>query len=148
MYVKYYLGKPLRSNNIHDYTDDLFELEKVLTKNDDLIIISKDEPNDPLNKLLKNIWEQEKYYIIVFNIDRLQYNILNHEYVPEHIVLNDEETNKMKETYNIKDTTQLPGISRFDPMAQAIGIRPGQVCQIIRPSKTAIKSNFYRICSS
>ena len=42
--------------------------------------------------------------------------------------------------------SQFPDISRFDPVAQAIGIRPGQVCEIIRPSKTAISAPYYRIC--
>jgi len=36
--------------------------------------------------------------------------------------------------------------SSIDPVAQVIGIRPGQVCEIIRPSKNAIKGYYYRIC--
>ena len=41
----------------------------------------------------------------------------------------------------------FPDISRSDPVAKAIGIRPGEVCEIIRPSKTAISAPYYRICS-
>jgi DNA-directed RNA polymerase subunit H (RpoH/RPB5) len=48
--------------------------------------------------------------------------------------------------YNITEKSQFPDISRFDPVARAIGIRPGQVCNIIRPSKTSITTNYYRIC--
>jgi DNA-directed RNA polymerase subunit H (RpoH/RPB5) len=48
--------------------------------------------------------------------------------------------------YNITDIVQIPDISRFDPVARAIGLRPGQVCHIVRPSKTAIEANYYRIC--
>jgi DNA-directed RNA polymerase subunit H (RpoH/RPB5) len=48
--------------------------------------------------------------------------------------------------YNITDKIQFPDISRFDPVARVIGLRPGQVCHIIRPSKTAIQANYYRIC--
>ena len=48
--------------------------------------------------------------------------------------------------YNISDITQFPDISRFDPVAQVIGLRPGQVCEITRDSKTAIESNYYRYC--
>jgi DNA-directed RNA polymerase subunit H (RpoH/RPB5) len=148
VYVKYNLGKPLRSNNIYEYIEDLFEIEKALSKNDDLIIIIKDEPNEPLNKLLKNIWEREQFFLIVFNIQRLQFNILKHDYVPEHIILEDDKVQEVEKAYNIKSKSQFPEISRFDPMAQAIGIRPGQICQINRPSKTAIISSFYRFCSS
>jgi DNA-directed RNA polymerase subunit H (RpoH/RPB5) len=48
--------------------------------------------------------------------------------------------------YNIADRSLFPDISRFDPVARVIGLRPGQVCNIIRPSKTAIEANYYRVC--
>jgi DNA-directed RNA polymerase subunit H (RpoH/RPB5) len=48
--------------------------------------------------------------------------------------------------YNIVDKNQFPDISRFDPVAQVIGLRPGQVCHILRPSKTAILTDYYRVC--
>ena len=66
--------------------------------------------------------------------------------VPQHRLLTNDEVNVIKLKYNIVDNTQFPDISRFDPVAQIIGIRPGQVCEIIRPSKTAINSFYYRIC--
>jgi len=42
----------------------------------------------------------------------------------------------------------LPDISRFGPVAQAICIRPGEICKIQRSSRSAITSDFYRICSA
>ena len=48
--------------------------------------------------------------------------------------------------YNITDKVQFPDISRFDPVARVIGLRPGQVCNITRASKTAIETNYYRVC--
>jgi len=147
VYIKYHLAKTLRHNNIQDNIDDLYNLEEILTKNDDLVIIIKDEPNDSMNKILKNIWEQDNIFITIFNIKRLQFNILNHELVPQHIVLSKENEEKVKARYNISDNSQVPGISRFSPVAQAIGLRPGEMCKITRPSRTAITSEFYRICS-
>ena len=67
-YVKYHLAKSLRPVNIYEYIDDLFNLEEVLKKSDDLIIIMKDEPNDTIQKTLKNIWEQDGIFITIFNI--------------------------------------------------------------------------------
>ena len=148
-YVKYHpLNKILSVKNIREYIDDLFELEEVLKKNDNLIIIIKDEPNETLQKILRNIWEQDKIFIIILNINRLQYNVLEHELVPPHRVLNAKEEEDFRKKYNVMDDKQVPDISRFSPVAQAIGIRPGNICHIIRTSKTAISSNFYRICSS
>ena len=147
VYVKYHLAKTLRRENINDYIDDLYNLEQVLSKNDTLIIIIKQEPHEPLLNILKQIWEQDGIYIIIYNIERLQYNILDHVYVPKHIILNDNEVNDMKKRFNIVHDEELPEISRYDPVAQAIGMRPGEICKIIRPSKTAITTEYYRICT-
>lgn len=146
VYVKYHLAKSLRPVNIYEYVEDLFTLEEILTKKDDLIVIMKDEPNDTIRKTLTDIWEKEGILINVINIKRLQYNILNHQLVPQHIVLTNAEAIEIKKKYNILDDNQIPDISRFSPVSQVIGLRPGEMCRIYRPSKTAIKAEFYRIC--
>lgn len=147
VYVKYHLAKTLRRENINDYIDDLYNLEQVLTKTDTLVIVIKQEPHEPLLNILNQIWEQDGIFIVIYNLDRLQFNILEHEYVPKHTILNDDEINEMKKRYNITNNTELPEISRYDPVAQAIGMRPGQICKITRPSKTAITADYYRLCS-
>ena len=134
--------------NIYEYIDDLFNLEQILEKKDDLIIIIKDEPNEPLIKELKNIWEKEGILITVFNIERLQFNILDNEMVPPHRILSSQDANDIRTKYNITNDSQFPDISRFSPVAMAISMRPGELCEITRSSKTAINSKFYRICSS
>lgn len=146
-YIKYYLGKNLRLNNIMDFIEDLFTLDNVLTKQDDLIIVTRDLANESMVKNLRQLWAQQGYFITVYGIKALQFNILKHDLVPPHRVLSDKEKNSIKEKYNITNDKQIPDISRFSPVALAIGIRPGEMCEIIRPSKTAITSTFYRICS-
>ena len=146
IYIRYYLAKTLRPQNIQEIIDDLFNLEEILAKSDTLMIIIKDDMNETMTNLLKHIWEQDGILIVIQSIKRLQFNILDHILVPSHRVLNNDEVAVVKDRYNIMDDTQFPDISRFDPVAQIIGIRPGQVCEIIRPSKTAIKSYYYRIC--
>jgi len=145
-YVKYHLGKSLRPVNLYEYIEDLFTLEEILTKKDDLIVIMKDEPNETIKKTLIDIWEQDRIFIIVINIKRLQYNIMKHQLVPPHKVLSDEEKTEVKKRFNILNDTQIPDMSRFSPVSQVIGIRPGEFCKVIRPSKTSIKSEFYRVC--
>jgi DNA-directed RNA polymerase subunit H (RpoH/RPB5) len=146
VYIRYYLAKTLRPQNIQEMIDDLFNLEEVLTKEDTLFIVIKEEMNETTMNLLKHIWEQDGILIVILSIKRLQFNILEHTLVPSHRVLNNDEVETVKKRYNILEDTQFPDISRFDPVAQVIGIRPGQVCEIIRPSKTAIKGFYYRIC--
>jgi len=146
IYIRYYLARSLRPQNLQEMIDDLFNIEEVLTKQDTLLIVVKDEVNETLTNALKHIWEQDKIFIIIQNIKRLQFNILEHVLVPAHRVLKKKEVIAIKSKYNVMDDTQFPELSRFDPVAKAIGIRPGEVCEIIRPSKTAIEAPFYRIC--
>lgn len=146
VYVKYNIAKSLRPNNIYDYIEDLFNIENTLNKKDDLIIINKDEPNETLLNTIKDIWLKDNIYISIINIERLQYNILNHELVPKHTILSLEEKNQLKEKFNINNDDMLPNISYFSPVSQVLGIRPGDICKIDRNSKTAIDSTFYRVC--
>jgi DNA-directed RNA polymerase subunit H (RpoH/RPB5) len=147
-YVKYHLGKPLRRDNIVECVEDLFNLEKTLTKQDSLIIVMKGEMNDTNVSVLSQIWEQEGIHIVIFSLDRLQFNILEHSYVPKHTILTEQETQEMMMRYNVSNTDMLPNISRYDPVAMAIGMRPGQVCRIERFSKTAVKTAYYRVCTT
>jgi len=146
IYIRYYLAKTLRPPNLQEMIDDLFNIEEVLSKYDTLFIVVKDEVNETLINTLKHIWEQDKIFIVIQNLKRLQFNILKHVLVPPHRILSSAEVIATKRRYNVMDDNQFPDISRFDPVAQAIGIRPGQVCEIIRPSKTAISAPYYRIC--
>jgi DNA-directed RNA polymerase subunit H (RpoH/RPB5) len=146
IYIKYYLSKSLRPNNLQEMIDDLFIVEEVLTKEDTLLVVVKDEVNDTLINNVKHIWESEKIFIILQPLQRLQFNILEHVYVPLHQVLSESEKIDIKNKYNIMNDHEFPELSRFDPVAQAIGIRPGQVCKITRASKTAIEAPYYRIC--
>jgi len=147
-YVKYHLAKTLRRENINNIIDDLFHLEQVLQKTDTLIIVMKQEVNDTLIHILNEIWEKEQIFIVIHTLDRLQFNILQHQYVPEHTVLSEVEKEAVEKKYNITNFKQMPSISRYDPVSLAIGLRPGQVCKIIRPSKTSVNSTYYRYCMS
>ena len=146
IYIRFYLTKMIRPANIQEMIDDLFNLEEILTKDDTLFIITKDEMNETIISELKHIWEKDGIFIVIENIKRLQYNILNHSLVPEHTIISDKQVDEVMKKYNIKDKIEFPDISRFDPVARVIGLRPGNVCKIIRPSKTAITTEYYRVC--
>jgi DNA-directed RNA polymerase subunit H (RpoH/RPB5) len=148
VYVKYHLGKTLRVENIQDYVDDLFNIEQILKKESDmLVIVIKQDMNQTLMNILNEFWDRNGIFIVLFSLDRLQFNILEHQYVPKHVILNEDERKELFKRYNITDVKNLPDISRFDPVAQAIGMRPGDICKIERPSKTAVISNYYRYCT-
>jgi len=134
IYIRYYLTSRPAAKNIQEMIDDLFVLTETLKKTDTLFIIIKDEPNETLINELKHIWERDGIFIVIENIKRLQFNILNHTLVPNHRVMLESEVVDIMKKYNITDKIQFPDISRFDPVARVIS------------SKTAIKTNYYRIC--
>ena len=149
IYIKYFnLDKSIRHNNVHEIVDSLFNIEQVLSTDDELIIIIKDEPNETLQKLQTSIYTHDNIFVTIINIDRLKFNILNHNLVPKHRVLTNDEKEKVKAQYNIENDNEFPTISRFDPVSQVLGIRPTELFEIERSSKTAIKTKFYRICST
>jgi DNA-directed RNA polymerase subunit H (RpoH/RPB5) len=145
LYVKYMLSKTaIRLQAIDDLIEELYEIEGVLSKKDTLIIVVNDEPNDSMIMKLRYLFDNRGIYVVVHNIKRLQRNILKHGLVPQHTLVDDIE--QLKLDYNLKDLSQLPEISRFDPVALLIELRPGQVCKIDRKSITSSESTYYRIC--
>tara|TARA_Y100000768_G_C23906521_1_gene647805 strand:+ start:202 stop:807 length:606 start_codon:yes stop_codon:yes gene_type:complete len=152
IYFKYHLGgtgsgfTKLRGPHILDYIEDLYEIEEILSKEDDLIIVTKDEPNIALKNLLKMQFTQKGYYVNVYNIHNYLYNILKNKLVPKHEIIDENRKKEIAEEYNIVAESQWPEISRFDPAAMAIGLRPGQVVEITRKSPTALDTKYYRLC--
>ena len=151
-YVKYYISpdqtaKQIRPQILDDIIEDIFVIENILTKKDDLIIIIDDEPNETILTKVKYLYDNQGIFVVIHNLKRLQFNILNHSLVPKSHILNEEEVKVFMERYNIKNPLlQLPEISRFDPHALALCLRPGQIVKFIRDSTTALTTEYYRIC--
>ena len=66
-----------------------------------------------------------------------------HELVPEHILLNEEEANEILAKYKIH-RYQLPHIKASDPAVRDIKAVPGDVVKILRKSQTAGTIVVYR----
>lgn len=71
--------------------------------------------------------------------------ILKHKLVPEHVILSEQEKKEIIKKYAGGDPYKLPYILSMDPVAQAIGAKPGDVIKIIRKSSTAGAYIYYRL---
>ena len=145
-YVKYHMSGKLTKGIIDDTIDDLFNMENILDEKDDLIIIIKDKINDTMKSFVTNLYNKDKKFVSVYNINRYLFNILNHSMVPKHEPLSLEIKKDLAKKYNIMNDKQWPEIDRFDPVAQAIGLRPYHLCKIYRKSPTSSVAIYYRLC--
>lgn len=146
IYIKYHLATRLGNSHVYDYIDDLFDIEDVLSDDDDLIIVSKDKMNATMKNLLEELYIKDNKFVTIYNLHDYLFNILNHDMVPEHTILSREETDDIIKKYNINKMKEFPEISRFDKVAMAIGLRPSHVCKIVRSSPTSITGLYYRMC--
>ena len=152
-YVMYKLDTSLKQNmvkknNIEGFINDIFEETIPIEKTDTLVIVTTEYAQDSIHKVIKNMWENQGKFVVMLTLANLQMNILNHSFVPKHIKLKPEEKVEFYKNFNIQSDTQLPEISRFDPVAKIIFLRPGDVCKITRFDKISLTNEFYRICVS
>ncbi|MEM1689650.1 MAG: DNA-directed RNA polymerase subunit H [Candidatus Hadarchaeales archaeon] len=69
--------------------------------------------------------------------------ITKHRLVPKHEVLSQEEAKEVLERYRV-EPHQLPLLLSSDPVAKAIGAKPGDIVKITRKSPTAGEIVIYR----
>ena len=147
IYIKYHLSsKQVRQGMLDDLVEELYNIENVLEKKDTLIIITEDEPNDSIVSRLKYVYDHDDIFVVIHNIHRLQFNILEHNLVPKCDILNEQDEINLMVQLKIKTKKQLPEISRFDPQALALCLRPGNIAKFTRKSITALETVYYRVC--
>lgn len=79
----------------------------------------------------------------------MRFNVLEHQLVPEHRLLPEEEAEKVLKALRIT-RDQLPKIRRRDPVIQVLEriegtIEEGRIVKIVRTSSTAGVSEAYRL---
>ena len=80
----------------------------------------------------------------VFRIHELLINIMDHDLIPKHIVLNEDEKKKYLEAYETNKKT-MSKMNVTDPVARYYNMQVGDIVRIERPSITSGISIHYRI---
>jgi hypothetical protein len=107
-------------------------LENVLTKEDTLIVIIEDEPNDTIVEHMKYLYHRDEIFVVIHNMKRLQFNMLNHSLVPKMTILTEAEETEFMKT-RISWTDRLD----FDPSGVGV-VYSNKICRIERDSLTSL----------
>lgn len=144
------ISKIYETNTI-DQTDSIIviindSISESITQINNSINIILHEPEINMDHLNTNLKKEHFRNIYIFDIKSLLFNILNHEFVPLHeVIRNEEDKQKIYEECN-GDKNKLPIILKTDPVAKLKLCIPGDIVKITRNSKTAGKYMYYRIC--
>lgn len=106
------------------------------------IIIYRQSMTPSASKVIQTM--APKYLLEQFAEMELVVNITEHQLVPQHILLSEEEKRALLTRYRLKEA-QLPRILITDPVARYYGLRRGQVVKILRASETAGRYVTYRL---
>jgi DNA-directed RNA polymerases I, II, and III subunit RPABC1 len=123
--------KTLINKVIETYDDDTIKI----------IILLKEKGN---GSILKEINKEIYQNIEIFMNKNMIFNITHHEFVPKHIILNEEEIAELLDKYSTT-LNKLPKMLKTDPVSQYYGMKPNQVCKIIRNSPEVGEYISYRI---
>jgi hypothetical protein len=111
-----------------------------------MIITHDPVANDTMLELIGQLWDYRNIYVSLISIPQLKFNILKHAYVPKYELLGDKEVEGVMKKFGATSTHQFAELGRHDPVAIVLGIRPGQMVNILRSSTTALLEEDYRVC--
>lgn len=144
--VVYYLKSNIKKAVLQEMVSEYYDYDDDKRKKCCIIIVILGNINDTIVNAVKELWEKYNEYCIVFDISSLQYNILEHDFVPKHEKVSKEDKIQLFDKFHIQQENQLPEISMFDPVAKTIMLRPGDICKITRYDKISFENIFYRMC--
>ena len=120
------------------------------------ILVVRDKVTPSLLTAVRQATRKHNIFIQVFTLRSLFYNPTKHILVPKHLRIpretasDIEEFNlietQIKESLFLDSLDKLPHILDIDPIAMFIGLKPGDLCKITRPSQSAGYHVLYRLC--
>jgi DNA-directed RNA polymerase subunit H (RpoH/RPB5) len=148
--VLYWVNTPVRLR-IETEMTNLFDEENPLRmdpQNDDIMIILGEPFHDVFHLQAAKQWNSRKARIGFFQIKNLISNPAKHIIVPPHRKLSQSEISALIPQIHLKTKSELPHIKfHVDMQARVLGLVPGDVVEIGRPSETAGESIIYSYCS-
>jgi DNA-directed RNA polymerase subunit H (RpoH/RPB5) len=141
-HVFYWMG------SVKQKRKNMFPLDEALgiEDGDDVIVLLNEPIHDDFHKIA--ITRREYEHISFFNIRNLVTNPMKHVLVPIHRKLSPEEGEAVLKELHAPSKSVLPAIKyHVDMIARVLGLMPGDIVEITRPSITAGEYKLWRVCT-
>ncbi len=115
---------------------------------DEIIVVLSEPFNEVFHTQAIKTWNKIKARVSFFNIKQLVSNPAYHTYVPPHRKLTANETTEVITKLSLRSKMELPRILyHVDIQTRVLGLVPGDVVEIRRPSPTSGEYIMYRVCT-
>jgi DNA-directed RNA polymerase subunit H (RpoH/RPB5) len=153
-YVVYQIQDRIR-NRLATWLRDLYEVaadpagENIVQRGDDVIVLlNEPAEHDAFTKASLQLWQKSKARLAFFHIKQVVVHPGRHILVPPHRKLSAEEAESEMRRWHLTVKSQLPLIKHSDIQARVLGLVPGDMVEVLRPSPTAGVSRVLRICAA
>jgi DNA-directed RNA polymerase subunit H (RpoH/RPB5) len=114
----------------------------------EVVIMIKDLVTEAYTPLALREWVERRLKVTYFSIYSLNNNPTEHVLVPKHEMVPEEQHAALLETLMVTSKSQLPIIRyHFDMQTRWLGLVPGDIVKITRPSPSAGVYTMYRLCA-
>lgn len=115
---------------------------------DEVLVVLAEPYHEVFDVQALKLWGRAKARIAFFNIKNLVSNPARHIMVPPHRKLSEAEAEAVLAKYHIRSKSELPRlIYHVDMQARVLGLVPGDIVEIRRPSPTSGEYISYRVCT-
>jgi len=144
--VVYMIQDRLRSR-LGTFTRDIYESNE-LTRADDIMVLVNEPWHESFDKTSLQMWQTQKARMTFFHIKQVVVHPGRHVLVPPHRKLNADEAKAEMTRWSVTQKSQFPLIKHSDVQAKLLGLVPGDVVEILRPSPTSGVARVLRICAA
>jgi DNA-directed RNA polymerase subunit H (RpoH/RPB5) len=113
----------------------------------EIVVIVLEDVADVFHAAALNEWVTKKLRIRFFKAHNLLFDPRTHVLVPKHTKVPASEHSALLKTYYLRSKTNFPFIKFHEDMiARIMGLVPGDIVKIVRPSPASGLSEGYRVC--
>jgi len=113
----------------------------------ELVILLSEPPHDAFALQAAKQWSAHKLRVGFFHLKQIISNPAKHVMVPPHRKLTESESEKVMKKLKLKSKAELPHIKYHDMQSRVLGLVPGDIVEITRPSETMGEYTLFRICT-